>query len=173
MTANHVTTDAMHYEYLIPHNSPLLTPAVLGQSLGIEFDTTSIEYSITEDLLNATNDINDIAESWAGIDNVVFEITGLTRGDLNGDGFVNATDAANLVPNLQAYTPFEASGELTGDNFVNLNDFRAQDSHRRGRRLGRRRTRRRSSGSRTGIRDFGAAGDDGNRDCFSPSSSWN
>ncbi len=110
------------YEFLIPHNSPLLTAGVLGQSLGIEFDTTSVEYSIAEDPLNT---IRDVVESWAHIDNVVFEIVGLIPGDLNGDGVVNVADAANLVPNLQKYTPFEAQGELTGDNVVNLNDFRA------------------------------------------------
>jgi hypothetical protein len=110
------------YEFLIPHDSPLLTAPVLGQSLGIEFDTTSVEYSIAEDPLNT---IRDIVESWAHIDNVVFELVGLIPGDLNGDGVVNTADASNLTPNLQHYTPFEADGELTGDNVVNLNDFRA------------------------------------------------
>jgi hypothetical protein len=110
------------YQFLIPHNSPLLTAGVLGQSLGIEFDTTSVEYSTTED---PANTIRDVVESWAHIDNVVFEIVGLTPGDLNGDGLVNTADAGNLVANLQHYTPFEAQGELTGDNVVNINDFRA------------------------------------------------
>jgi hypothetical protein len=115
-------TGSTNYEFLLPHNSPLLTPAVLGQSLGIEFDTTSVEYSINEDPLNT---VRDIAESWAHIDDVVFELVGIQSGDLNGDGLVNLSDASNLTPNLQHYTPFEAEGELTGDNVVNLNDFRA------------------------------------------------
>jgi hypothetical protein len=102
-----------HYEILIPRNDPALTPGVIGQSLGIEFDTTSREFNA------------GVTKSWAGIDNVVMEITGILPGDLNGDGVVNLTDAANLTPNLQASTPFEAMGELTGDNIVNLNDFRA------------------------------------------------
>jgi hypothetical protein len=114
-------TGATNYEFLIPQNSPLLTPAVLGQSLGIEFDTTSVEYSINEDPMNT---VRDIAESWAHVDDVVFEIVGIVPGDLNGDGLVNVADGTNLRNNLQRYTPFEAEGELTGDNVVNLNDFR-------------------------------------------------
>ena len=109
------------YEFLIPRDSPVLT-GKLGQTLGIEFDVTSVEYSINEDPLNT---IRDIDQSWAHIDNVVFELVGLIPGDLNGDGVVNTADASNLTPNLQRYTPFEAEGELTGDNVVNLNDFRA------------------------------------------------
>jgi hypothetical protein len=101
-----------HFEVLIPRNDPVLTGGVLGQSLGIEFDTTSREINV------------DVTKSWAGIDNVVMEITGVLPGDLNGDGVVNITDAANLVPNLQSSTPFEASGDLNNDNIVNLNDFR-------------------------------------------------
>jgi hypothetical protein len=113
--------DDSYYEFLIPRDSAVLT-GKLGQSLGIEFDVTSVEYSINEDALNT---IRDIDQSWAHIDNVVFELVGLIPGDLNGDGVVNTADASNLTPNLQRLTPFEAEGELTGDNVVNLNDFRA------------------------------------------------
>jgi hypothetical protein len=113
-----------YYEFLIPRDSPVLT-GKLGQSLGIEFDVTSVEYSINED---PSNTIRDIDQSWAHIDNVVFELVGLIPGDLNGDGVVSIADAANLLPNMQRYTPFEAEGELTGDNIVNLNDFRVLKS---------------------------------------------
>jgi len=113
--------DNSYYEFLIPRDSPVLT-GKLGQSLGIEFDVTSIEYSINED---PSNTIRDIDQSWAHIDNVVFELVGLIPGDLNGDGVVSLADSSNLVPNMQRSTPFEAEGELTGDNVVNLNDFRA------------------------------------------------
>jgi len=101
-----------HFEVLIPRNDPVLTPSVIGQSLGIEFDTTSREFNSL------------VAKSWAGIDNVVMELTGLVPGDLNGDGIVNLADSGNLLANMQASTPFEADGELTGDNLVNLDDFR-------------------------------------------------
>lgn len=105
-----------HYEILIPRNDPSLTAGVIGQSLGIEFDVTSREFN------------PDVTKSWAGIDNVVMEITGVLPGDLNGDGVVNISDSANLLANMQARTPFEANGELTNDNVVNLNDFRALKS---------------------------------------------
>ena len=61
---------------LFPSNSPALVTAS-GQAIGIEFDTTSV--SLTPLWRNG----------WVGIDNVVMEITGLTPGDLNGDGAVN------------------------------------------------------------------------------------
>ncbi|WP_146590946.1 dockerin type I domain-containing protein [Posidoniimonas polymericola] len=100
------------FEILIPRNDASLTAGVLGQSLGIEFDTTSREFNA------------GVEKSWAGIDNVVMEITGVLPGDLNGDGAVNLTDATNLVANMQASTPFEANGDLNDDNVVDLNDFR-------------------------------------------------
>jgi hypothetical protein len=119
-TFNAVSTEGVsgfeHYEILIPRNDPSLTAGVIGQSLGIAFDTTSREFN------------PDVTKSWAGIDNVVMEITGVLPGDLNGDGVVNISDSTSLLANMQARTPFEASGELTNDNLVNLNDFRVLKS---------------------------------------------
>jgi hypothetical protein len=66
-----------------------------------------------------------VGESWAGVDNVILQIAGVTQGDFNGDGFVNATDYVVLRDNLQEAHTFEFEGELTGDFFVDLNDFRA------------------------------------------------
>lgn len=89
-----------------------LTPA-LGRPIGVEFDVTS----------NIYNPL--VAHSWAGIDNVVMQITGVTAGDLNGDGLVNNADYNIVVANQQTASFFNANGELTGDGLVNLNDFRA------------------------------------------------
>jgi hypothetical protein len=89
-----------------------LNPA-MGRPIGVEFDTVSRE--------------NDpaVTESWAGIDNVILQVTGTIFGDLNGDGFVNTTDYTTLRDNLQEAHTFEFQGELTGDYKVDLNDFRA------------------------------------------------
>jgi hypothetical protein len=101
-----------HYEVTIPFDDSILTTA-LGQTIGIEFDTTSIEFDA------------NVAHSWVGIDNVVLEVTGVLAGDLNGDGAVTPADYAIVRDNQQTLSPFESDGELTGDNIVNLNDFRA------------------------------------------------
>jgi hypothetical protein len=101
-----------HYEVTIPFDDSILTTA-LGQTIGVEFDTTSIEFDA------------NVAHSWVGIDNVVLEVTGVLAGDLNGDGAVTPADYAIVRDNQQTLSPFESDGELTGDNIVNLNDFRA------------------------------------------------
>lgn len=89
-----------------------LTPA-LGRPIGVEFDTVSREFDPV------------VTESWAGVDNVILQITGTIFGDLNGDGLVNTTDYTTLRDNLQEAQTFEFEGELTGDYKVDLNDFRA------------------------------------------------
>jgi len=108
----HPTGIYSHYELLIPSGSALLTPA-MGQPIGVEFDTTSLEFDA------------EVAHGWIGVDNVVMEITGALPGDLNGDGAVNTADYAIVRNNQRLASPFEFQGELTGDNMVNLNDFRA------------------------------------------------
>jgi Dockerin type I domain/PEP-CTERM motif len=108
------TNFAIEFRGDVPADMALLTPA-LNHPLGIEFDTTSYESDMTVDHL----------ESWAGIDDVLMQITGVKRGDLNGDGSINATDYAVLRDNLQKTRVYEFEGELTGDGFVNLDDFRA------------------------------------------------
>jgi hypothetical protein len=118
-----LTGDHVRYEFTIPHNSALLTPA-LGQTLGVEFTTTS------------QNRNPLVAKSWSGIDNVVMEIAPVLTGDLDGDGLLEAADynilAGNIAENACYASPagirgcpFEADGELTGDYVVDLNDFRA------------------------------------------------
>jgi hypothetical protein len=108
----HPTGTTSHFEMLIGHNDPLLVPAAIGQTLGVEFDTTSAQFNA------------NVAHSWVGIDNVVLETTGVLAGDLNGDGLVNSSDYTNLRNNLQVHTPFEANGDLNNDNIVDLDDFR-------------------------------------------------
>jgi hypothetical protein len=110
------------YEFTIPHNSALLTPA-LGQTLGVEFTTTSA----------ARNPL--AAKSWSGIDNVVMEIAPILTGDFDGNGSLTTADYSILAANIEdtCHTspagirgcPFDADGELTGDYVVDLNDFRA------------------------------------------------
>jgi hypothetical protein len=104
--------DFQRYTVEIVGGSPALTPA-LGRPIGIEFDTTSREFDGT------------VTESWAGIDNVLLQITGVTAGDLNGDGLVNSADYAFVRNNQQTAKLYKAEGELTGDGFVDLEDFRA------------------------------------------------
>lgn len=89
-----------------------LTPAI-GRKIGVEFDVTSSTFNPL------------VAHSWAGIDNVLLQITGVMAGDLNGDGLVNNADYNIVVANQQTANLYNAGGELTGDGFVNLNDFRA------------------------------------------------
>jgi hypothetical protein len=104
-----------NYTLTIPGGSPALTTAA-GQSIGVEFDTTS-------------NDANPaVAHSWAGVDNVLLQISGVLAGDLNGDGAITLSDYTILRDNLQEPHDYLAEGELTGDGFVNLNDFRAWKS---------------------------------------------
>ncbi|MGD9635307.1 MAG: PEP-CTERM sorting domain-containing protein, partial [Pirellulales bacterium] len=93
--------------------SAALTPA-LGRPIGVEFDCTS-------DLFNPTW----VTNSWAGMDNVLLQITGVNRGDFNGDGSINTSDYLILRDNLQEAHTYEFEGELTGDYLVDLNDFRA------------------------------------------------
>ena len=93
--------------------------SAIGRPIGVEFDTTSREFDPT------------VTESWAGVDNVLMQITGVKRGDFNGDGLINAADYAILRDHMQQSFTYEFQGELTGDYFVNLNDFRAvQDTLR-------------------------------------------
>jgi hypothetical protein len=114
------------YEFTIPHDSALLQPGfgALGQTLGVEFTTTSKDRNALVD------------KSWSHVDNVVLEIAPVLAGDFNGDGSRTAADYNILAGNIQedaCYTspsgirgcPFEADGELTGDYVVDLNDFRA------------------------------------------------
>jgi hypothetical protein len=95
-----------------PAEMALLTPA-MGRPIGIEFDTTSFEFDPTH-----------VEESWLGVDNVVMQITGIKRGDFNGDGAINAADYAILRDNLQETHTYEFEGELTHDYFVDLDDLR-------------------------------------------------
>lgn len=92
--------------------SAALTPA-LGRLIGVEFDTTSREFDVT------------VTESWAGVDNVLLQITGVAAGDLNGDGLVNSGDYTVVRNNQQTAQLYNANGEVNGDGFVNLDDFRA------------------------------------------------
>lgn len=96
-----------------PGEMALLAPA-MGRPIGIEFDTTSFEA-----------DPLRVERSWIGIDNVIMQITGIKRGDLDGDGAVDLDDFAMLRNNLQEAHTYEFQGELTGDYMVDLNDFRA------------------------------------------------
>ena len=97
-----------------PAQMAMLTPA-LNRPIGVEFDTTSFESDMTPNHL----------ESWAGIDDVIIQIVGIKRGDLNGDGSITNTDYLILRDNMQEVHPYEFDGELTGDGIVDLNDFRA------------------------------------------------
>jgi hypothetical protein len=96
-----------------PAQMALLTPA-LNRPLGVEFDTTSYESDTTVGRL----------ESWSGIDDVVLQIIGIKRGDLNGDGSINNADYLILRDNMQKSSLYEFEGELTGDAKIDLNDFR-------------------------------------------------
>ena len=98
----------------VPGDVAALAPA-LGRPIGVEFDTTSFESDITVGHL----------QSWAGIDDVILQITGVKQGDLDGDGDIDATDYATLRDNQQETHLFQFEGELTDDSFVNLDDFRA------------------------------------------------
>ncbi len=102
-----------NYTIDVVGGSPSLTPA-LGRPLGVEFDTTSDVYNPTW-----------VQHSWAGIDNVLLQVTGVMAGDLNGDGAVNLTDYGIVRDHQQQAQLYNAQGELTGDGVVNLNDFRA------------------------------------------------
>ena len=106
------------YTLQIAGGSPALGGAALGKPIGVEFDTTSIERNLGLPEF-------PVAHSWVAVDNVLFQITGVAPGDLNGDGSVNATDYGLVRDNQQLAQIYEAQGELTGDNFVNLDDFRA------------------------------------------------
>ena len=86
----------------------------MGRPIGVEFDVTS-------DLYNPTW----VEHSWAGVDNVLLQITGVKAGDLDGDGDVDLTDYGIVRDHQQQAQLYNAQGELTGDGFVNLNDFRA------------------------------------------------
>jgi hypothetical protein len=96
----------------VPAEMALLTPA-MGRPIGIEFDTTSFE-----------SDPTRVTDSWIGIDNVIMQITGLKRGDFDGDGDVDVTDYATLRNNMNEAHTYEFEGELTNDYVVDLNDFR-------------------------------------------------
>jgi hypothetical protein len=102
------------FEYIIPHDSPLLAEPQLGEVIGIEFDVTS------ENLAEPP------ARSWAGIDNVIMEIAGVMPGDLDGDGDVDFFDY-EIVRDNQRATGYLAlaDGDMNRDGIVNLNDFRA------------------------------------------------
>ncbi len=102
-----------NYTIDVVGGSASLTPA-LGRPIGVEFDTTS-------DLFNPTW----VTNSWAGIDNVLLQITGVMAGDLDGDGDIDPTDYGIVRDHQQQAQLYNAQGELTGDGFVNLNDFRA------------------------------------------------
>jgi hypothetical protein len=112
--------DMTRYEFTIPFNSPLLTAPALGQSIGVEFTTTSKDRNLLVD------------KSWSHIDNVVMQIAPVLEGDLDGNGTLTAADYNILRGNIARSAcdvgirgcPFEADGEMTGDYVVNLNDFR-------------------------------------------------
>ncbi len=119
-----LTGTMTRYEFTIPHDSSLLTAPALGQTLGVEFTTTSKDRNAAVD------------KSWSHIDNVVLQIAPVLKGDFNGDGMITIADYNILAGNIEAgacYTspggirgcPFEADGDLTGDYRVDLNDFRA------------------------------------------------
>jgi hypothetical protein len=108
----------VNYQITIPNTAPELQlghPA-LGKPIGVEFDTTSTE----------ANPL--VLNSWAGVDNVILQISGTLAGDFNGDGLINLTDYGILRDNLQESHDFLAEGEITGEGFTNLNDFRAWKS---------------------------------------------
>jgi hypothetical protein len=94
-----------------------LTPA-LGRPLGVEFDTTSIEFNMGMPEF-------PVAHSWIAIDNLLLQITGTMAGDVNGDGMVDETDYGIVRDKQQTASFYEADGDLNGDGIVNLNDFRA------------------------------------------------
>lgn len=101
-----------HHEVTIPSNSPLLTAPALGQPIGVEFDTTSIEL------------VGFSLRSWAGVDNVIMQIAGVLEGDLDGDGVVNLTDYRRIRDNLEEAHDFLADGDVNMDGLVDLRDFR-------------------------------------------------
>jgi hypothetical protein len=90
-----------------------LTPAI-GYQIGVEFDCTS-------DLFNPTW----VEHSWTGVDNVTLQITGVSDGDLDGDGDVDLTDYGIVRDHQQQSQLYNCLGELTNDGFVDLDDFRA------------------------------------------------
>lgn len=96
----------------VPAEMALLTPAI-GRPIGIEFDVTSKE-----------SDFDRVTDSWIGIDNVIMQVMGIKRGDLDGDGDVDLIDYAALRDNIGEAHTYEVDGELTGDYVVDLNDFR-------------------------------------------------
>jgi hypothetical protein len=121
-----LTGTMTRYEFTIPHDSALLQAGfgALGQTLGVEFTTTSKNRNALVD------------KSWSHVDNVVLEIAPVMPGDFNGSGTITTADYDILRANIEedaCYSspsgirgcPFEADGELTGDYVVDLNDFRA------------------------------------------------
>jgi hypothetical protein len=112
------SSEGQIYEIIIPSTDPAVmagSPA-LGQPLGIEFDTTSLEFNQGTEF--------DVQHSWIGIDDVVLEVAPVVEGDLNGDGDITLADYAILRDNLQKPIPFESAGDLNGDYFIDLDDFR-------------------------------------------------
>jgi hypothetical protein len=112
--AINLTGTTANFVMTVPSNSAALATAVAQNApIGVEFDTTSIENN------------NLVAHSWAGVDNVVLQISGVLSGDLNGDGVVDINDYRVIRDNLQTSSLYLAKGEMTGDGKVDLNDFRA------------------------------------------------
>lgn len=109
-------TAVTRYEVIIPSNSPLLSAPALGQPIGVEFDTTSIEFN------------GFSLRSWIGVDDVLMQIRGVLEGDLDGDGDIDLMDYRRIRDHLEQ--PFDAlaDGDVNADGFVDLNDFRAWKS---------------------------------------------
>jgi hypothetical protein len=103
-----------NYSLVVP-GGPALA-AANGRPIGVEFDTTSIEFNPL------------VAHSWVGVDNVLLQISGVSTGDLNGDGTVNLTDYRIIRDNLQETHEYFANGDMNDDGAVNLLDFRVWKS---------------------------------------------
>lgn len=113
-----ILSNGMGSTYTLEVPGGTIPGVAVGKPIGVEFDTTTIER-------NAGMPEFPVAHSWAAIDNVLLQVSGVKAGDFNGDGFVNATDYAVVNNNQQTSQLYDAQGDITGDGFVNLNDFRA------------------------------------------------
>ncbi len=109
LVIDNLATDVARYS-VAATNADL--SGALGRPIGVEFDVTSDVFNV------------EVAHSWAGIDNVTLQITGVLDGDLDGDGDVDATDYGIVRDHLQQSQIYGAQGELNGDGFVDLDDFR-------------------------------------------------
>jgi hypothetical protein len=105
-----------NYVLSVPGDSSALSAAI-GNPIGVEFDTTSIEFNEGTEFA--------VAHSWASVDNVLLQIAGVAEGDLDGDGDVDLADYAIIRDAQQSAQIYFADGEITGDDFVDLADFRA------------------------------------------------